>query len=109
MLGDELRCIQHEHYVCTLNVKQSLESLDYGSLRRAGSFFSFVGALLVVRIAHNSQHALLPRFYCRVQDVALFKEGFPASDAIQLMAEDGDNSALLVSSCLVTVSARSYL
>lgn len=31
------------------------------------------------------------------QDVALFKEGFAASDAIKLMAEDGDNSALLVS------------
>ena len=30
------------------------------------------------------------------QDVALFKEGFPANDAIKLMAEDGDNSALLV-------------
>jgi len=30
------------------------------------------------------------------QDVALFKEGLPASDAIKLMAEDGDNSALLV-------------
>lgn len=33
-----------------------------------------------------------------VQDVALFKEGFPANDAIKLMAEDGDNSALLVRS-----------
>ncbi|CAM9515337.1 unnamed protein product, partial [Laminaria digitata] len=29
------------------------------------------------------------------RDVALFKEGFAASDAIKLMAEDGDNSALL--------------
>lgn len=28
-------------------------------------------------------------------DVALFKEGFAANDAIKLMAEDGDNSALL--------------
>ncbi|CAM9660357.1 unnamed protein product [Ectocarpus sp. 12 AP-2014] len=28
-------------------------------------------------------------------DVALFKEGLPANDAIKLMAEDGDNSALL--------------
>ncbi|CAM9317205.1 unnamed protein product [Ascophyllum nodosum] len=28
-------------------------------------------------------------------DVALFQEGLPASDAIKLMAEDGDNSALL--------------
>ena len=33
---------------------------------------------------------------CRLQDVALFQEGLPASDAIKLMAEDGDNSALLV-------------
>lgn len=32
-----------------------------------------------------------------LQDVALFKEGFAASDAIKLMAENGDNSALLVS------------
>lgn len=30
------------------------------------------------------------------QDVALFKEGLPANDAIKVMAEDGDNSALLV-------------
>ncbi|CAM9317128.1 unnamed protein product [Ascophyllum nodosum] len=29
-------------------------------------------------------------------DVALFQEGLPANDAIKLMAEDGDNSALLV-------------
>ena len=28
--------------------------------------------------------------------MALFKEGFAASDAIKLMAEDGDNSALVV-------------
>ncbi|CBJ48908.1 conserved unknown protein [Ectocarpus siliculosus] len=28
-------------------------------------------------------------------DVAVFKEGFPASDAVKLMAEDGDNSALV--------------
>lgn len=32
------------------------------------------------------------------QDVALFKEGRPASDAIKLMAEGGNNSGLLVSS-----------
>lgn len=32
-----------------------------------------------------------------MQDVALFKEGFVASDEIKLMAEDGDNSGLLVS------------
>ncbi|CAN0528784.1 unnamed protein product, partial [Ectocarpus sp. 12 AP-2014] len=30
-----------------------------------------------------------------LQDVAVFKEGFPASDAVKLMAEDGDNSALV--------------
>eukprot|EP00904_Undaria_pinnatifida_P007222 jgi/Undpi1/362/HiC_scaffold_1.g00358.m1 len=30
-----------------------------------------------------------------MQDVALFREGMAASDAIKLMAEDGDNSALL--------------
>ena len=35
---------------------------------------------------------------CRLQDVALFQEGLPAIDAIKLMAEDGDNSALLVRS-----------
>ena len=33
---------------------------------------------------------------CRLQDVALFQEGVAASDAIKLMAEDWDNSALLV-------------
>ena len=31
-----------------------------------------------------------------VQDVALFQEGSVASDALKVMAEDGDNSALLV-------------
>ena len=48
----------------------------------------------------------------RLQEVALFQEGVPANDAIKLMAEDGDNSALLVrtrvnlfvSMCLVNVS-----
>lgn len=32
-----------------------------------------------------------------LQDVSLFQEGLPASDAIKLMAEDGDNSDLIVS------------
>ncbi|CAM9326079.1 unnamed protein product [Ectocarpus sp. 8 AP-2014] len=36
-----------------------------------------------------------PLIVAHTKDVALFKEGFPASDAIKLMAEDGDNSALL--------------
>ena len=48
----------------------------------------------------------------RLQEVALFQEGVAANDAIKLMAEDGDNSALLVrtrvnlfvSMCLVNVS-----
>ena len=47
-----------------------------------------------------------------LQEVALFQEGVAASDAIKLMAEDGDNSALLVrtrvnlfvSTCLGNVS-----
>lgn len=30
------------------------------------------------------------------QDIALFKEGESASDAVKLMAEDGDNSLLIV-------------
>eukprot|EP00903_Cladosiphon_okamuranus_P016239 g14981.t1 len=36
-----------------------------------------------------------PLIVAHTNDVALFKEGFAASDAIKLMAEDGDNSALL--------------
>eukprot|EP00752_Nemacystus_decipiens_P012941 g11454.t1 len=36
-----------------------------------------------------------PLIVAHTNDVALFKEGFPASDAIKLMAEDGDNTALL--------------
>ncbi|CAM9774326.1 unnamed protein product [Ectocarpus fasciculatus] len=36
-----------------------------------------------------------PLIVAHTKDVALFKEGFPANDAIKLMAEDGDNSALL--------------
>ncbi|CAM9611996.1 unnamed protein product [Ectocarpus sp. 8 AP-2014] len=28
-------------------------------------------------------------------DVSIFREGFPASDAVKIMAEDGDNSALV--------------
>lgn len=31
-----------------------------------------------------------------LQDVSIFREGFPASDAVKIMAEDGDNSALVV-------------
>ncbi|CAN0195134.1 unnamed protein product [Scytosiphon promiscuus] len=36
-----------------------------------------------------------PLIVAHTNDVALFKEGFAANDAIKLMAEDGDNSALL--------------
>ncbi|CAM9937812.1 unnamed protein product [Ectocarpus sp. 12 AP-2014] len=36
-----------------------------------------------------------PLIVAHTKDVALFKEGLPANDAIKLMAENGDNSALL--------------
>ena len=45
---------------------------------------------------NNPNKCLFAVLVSFVQDVALFKEGFPANDAIRLMAEDGDNSGLLV-------------
>lgn len=39
--------------------------------------------------------AILP--FARRQDVSIFKEGLEASDALKILAEDGDASALGVS------------
>ena len=69
------------------------------SFARTGGGRSLCLSLDIFNITQR-QHTTLntPRSLVNLQqDVALFKEGLPANDAIKLMAEDGDNSALLVS------------
>ena len=67
------------------------ESAQISFLAVAG-IVCFVGLLSMVI---NTNDVITERVH--MQDVALFKEGFVASDEIKLMAEDGDNSGLLVS------------
>lgn len=42
------------------------------------------------------------------QDIAAFKEGLPASDAVKLMAEDGNNEALIVSILSLSSSCQIF-
>lgn len=63
-----------------------------------GAHFAVCGLLGEYRIKKTDNNAYYANSLgsLEMQDVALFKEGFPANDAIKLMAENGDNSALLV-------------
>lgn len=47
--------------------------------------------------AEMPYHPRLIVLFVAVQDVSVFNEGTRASDALQLLAENGDNSGLVVS------------
>lgn len=72
-------------------------SVDYMSQVWKRSCTYVCGCLLAGQF--DSLHVIYLGFFVSLclQDVALFKEGLAANDAIKLMAENGDNSALLVS------------
>lgn len=57
-------------------------------------FFSVIFLSRTQSLSPHPPHSLSFRF---MKDFALFKEGSRASDEIKLMAEDGNNSELLVS------------
>ena len=73
-----------------------IRTFEWSTLSRERGGALFVSHSLDIFNASNTLNT--PRSLVNLQqDVALFKEGLPANDAIKLMAEDGDNSALLVS------------
>eukprot|EP00903_Cladosiphon_okamuranus_P016817 g15509.t1 len=73
--------------------------VKFSALSALASVFAFTAdaAEFNVRVRNLTylQPFSPPLIVAHTKDVALFKEGFAANDAIKLMAEDGNNSALL--------------